>query len=161
MTKFVYTNQQYMTATKSWVKNDQMSKNMEQVMNIKCNPEEGYSSLANITWKHFSRICKWGKNWKSDQKSRAFFYKCHISHRKFNILKFKVQKGNCHMKISNTERQWAAGKLNTDPTSSRTLWALPSIAPPNVVISASVGSLFFVCLYSYSWENNTLISGEK
>lgn len=39
-TKFVYANQQYMIATKSWVKNDQMSKNMEQVMNIKCNQEK-------------------------------------------------------------------------------------------------------------------------
>lgn len=39
--------EQYMTAVKSWVKNDQVSKNMEQVMNAKCNQEE-YSLLASI-----------------------------------------------------------------------------------------------------------------
>lgn len=49
-TKSAYLNkEQYLTAVKNQMENDQVPKNMEQVINAKCNQERGYSSLAGIT----------------------------------------------------------------------------------------------------------------
>lgn len=78
---------------------DQVPKNMRRVRNAQCNQEEGYSSLAGITWKNFSRVWKAGKNKLKVRKTKRaehfnlkIFYKHHIHQRKLNILKFQRSK---------------------------------------------------------------------